>query len=156
MEKDKLMKRVNVIDSNMFTAKKAPKILNASAKITKTGTTKVVAITLDATTKLKGRVPDTSMASICSVTVMAAISAAIPELNFPAQIRPVITGPNSRIIETAITPGNNVCAPKSERIGFICMVRTNPIIKPVTPTSAKDLFPNKKLCLTNSRCSKGG
>ncbi|MPN34290.1 hypothetical protein SDC9_181783 [bioreactor metagenome] len=120
------------------------------------GTTNVVAITREATTKLRGRVPETSIASICSVTVIAAISAAIPELIFPAQISPVMTGPSSRTMDTAITPGNNVCAPKSARTGFICMVSTSPMIKPVTTTSASDLLPSKNPCLMNSLNSKGG
>ncbi|MNE86505.1 hypothetical protein D3C80_1836160 [compost metagenome] len=70
------------------------------------------------TTKyLIGLEPETSIASICSVTFILPNSAPIPEATRPAQIIEVITGPISLTIEIETIPGNHDSAPKSDNVG---------------------------------------
>src|ERR1700739_490918 len=90
----------------------------ASAKATKTGSIMVVEITRVTTTYLNGLIPDTSMASICSVTLIDASSAPMPEPTFPAKITAVITGPISRMIEMATMDGIHEEAPNCSIIGL--------------------------------------
>src|ERR1700756_3438884 len=111
----------------------------ASAAITNTGNIKVDDKMRVTTMYLNGFVPDTSMASICSVTFIEANSAPIPEPTFPAKISAVITGPISLTIDTATIAGNHDSAPNSASVGLDCMVSTRPIINPVIATNAKDL-----------------
>ncbi len=85
----------------------------ASPKKTKIGSIKVVAKIRVTTKYLKGFVPDTSMASICSVTFMEPNSAPIPEPIRPAQIKAVIIGPISLIIEILTIEGIQETAPNS-------------------------------------------
>jgi len=73
--------------------------------MTKRGNIKVQANTLVTTKYLKGFVLYTSMASICSVTFIEPNSAPILDPIFPAQIKAVIIGPISRIIEIPTMEG---------------------------------------------------
>jgi len=50
---------------------------------------------------------------------MDASSAPIPDPTFPAKINAVITGPISRIIETATIAGNHDCAPNLANVGLV-------------------------------------
>ncbi|MNT13631.1 hypothetical protein D3C72_1486070 [compost metagenome] len=113
----------------------------ASPNNTKTGSIKVVAMIRVTTKYLKGLVPDTSIASICSVTRIEPSSAPIPEPILPAQIKAVIIGPISRIIEILTIDGIQETAPNSIRVGRDCKSKTNPIINPVTATRSKERFP---------------
>ena len=112
-----------------------------SPKNTKIGSIKVVAKIRVTTKDLKGFVPETSMASICSVTLMEPNSAPIPEPIRPAHIRAVIMGPISRMIEILTILGIQDSAPNSCNVGLDCKSKTNPIINPVTPTKSRDRFP---------------
>src|ERR1700750_2646626 len=96
---------------------------------------KVVAITLVQTRNLKGLVPDTSIASICSVTRMEPISAPMLDPTFPAAIRAVTNGANARIIAIEPKDGSHDCAPKLANDGLDCLVKIKPVTKPVNVIS---------------------
>ena len=92
----------------------------SAIKITYTvsiGRMKVVAKILVTTKYLNGLTPETSIASICSVTRIEPSSAPIPELTLPAKISAVITGPNSLTIVIPTDPGKNASAPKRTSTG---------------------------------------
>jgi len=61
---------------------------------------------------LKGLVDSVVSASICSVTRMVPISAAIAAPMRPATMRPASTGPSSRVSETTTTFGMALSAEK--------------------------------------------
>ncbi len=103
------------------------------------GSINVADRTLVTTRYLKGFVSDTCIASICSVTFIEANSAPIPDPTFPAKISAVITGPISRINETATIAGSNDSDPNFARVGLDCIVSTSPIMKPVIATKGRDL-----------------
>jgi hypothetical protein len=64
-------------------------------------------------------------------------SAPIPEPMRPAQIKAVIIGPISRIIEILTMDGIHDTAPNSRRVGRDCKVKTKPMMNPVTATNKK-------------------
>src|SRR5687768_13402798 len=97
-----------------------------SAKTTRMGNIKVVAVILVTTRYEKGRVPETSIASICSLTCMLPSSAPILEPNLPAQINPVISGPRDRTTACETNEGNHDSAPKEANDGLDCFVNTIP------------------------------
>ena len=101
----------------MSTAMYAPYKEMVSHKIMSRGSMSVVAKTLVTTKYLKGLVPDTSMASICSVTFMEPNSAPMPDAIFPAQINAVITGTNSLTSETDTTEGIHDSVPNTSSDG---------------------------------------
>jgi len=101
-------------------------------------------------------VPETSIASICSVTFIEPSSAPIPDPILPVNIKAVITGPISRIKEIATIDGTNESAPNFPKVGKVCNVRVNPKINEVTPISESDLLPISNNCLENSLMSYGG
>ena len=109
----------------------------------KMGNIIVVAPTRVTTRYLNGLVPDTSMASICSVTRIDPSSAPIPDPILPAQISAVITGDISRTSETATIEGNSDSAPNSTSVGLDWIVSTKPMINAVIPTRGKDLYPTQ-------------
>jgi len=108
-----------------------PKPTNA-LYITNTGTIKVLAITRVTTKNLKGLIAETSIASICSVTFIEPSSAPNLELTLPAQINDVISGAKAFIIAMPIKDGNHEVAPKLANAGRECLVKTIPVIKPVS------------------------
>lgn len=93
---------------------------------------------------LKGLVPKTSKASICSVTRIDPSSAPIPEPILPAQISAVTTGEISHARDTDTISSNIDCAQISTNVGLDCIVSTNRMINAVTPTNGKVLCPTKK------------
>ncbi len=109
--------------------------------MTNKGNIRVVAVIRVTIKNLKGLVPDTSMASICSVTRMEPNSAPIPEPIRPAHIKAVMIGPISLIIEILTIEGIQETAPNSCRVGLVCKVKTRPMIKFVMSTNNNDLFP---------------
>ena len=112
-----------------------------SPTITNNGNINVVAKIRVMTKYLNGFVPETSIASICSVTFIEPNSAPIPEPILPAQIKAVMMGPISRIIETLTIEAIQETAPNSCNVGRDCKVNTKPMIKPVTLTNNKERFP---------------
>ena len=80
-----------------------PKIPIVLPRSTKTGIQINEAIIFGAIKYCMGLVPRVPNASICSVTLIVAISAAILAQILPATIRPVKTGPNSLVIEVNTT-----------------------------------------------------
>jgi hypothetical protein len=72
-------------------------------------------------------------------------SAPIPEPMRPAQIKAVIIGPISRIIEILTMDGIHDTAPNSRRVGRDCKVNTKPMMNPVTATNNKERFPCKSI-----------
>ena len=89
----------------------------AIARTERTGTIMVDAKTRVTTKYLKGLVPDTSMASICSVTRIEPNSAPMPEPILPAQINEVTTGVISRTSEIDTIAGSKEAAPNSTKVG---------------------------------------
>jgi hypothetical protein len=81
------------------------------------------------------------MASICSVTFMLASSAAMLEPSLPAQISPVIKGPNERTTACETKDGSHDSAPKEEREGRDCRVNTTPERKAVKQTRNNERLP---------------
>jgi hypothetical protein len=88
----------------------------------------VVAMTLVTTKYLNGLMADTSIASICSVTLIEPSSAPMLEPTFPAQINAVTSGPNALIIAMPIKDGSHDVAPNSSKDGLDCFVKTIPTI----------------------------
>src|SRR2546428_12275254 len=91
----------------------------------------VVAITRVTTKYLNGLIAETSMASICSVTLIEPNSALMLEPTFPAQISAVTNGPKALMMAMPINDGNQGVAPKFSNDGLDCLVKTTPTIKPV-------------------------
>src|SRR5258708_37832153 len=100
-----------------------------SAIMTRTGIISVVAIILVTTRYLNGFVPDTSIASICSVTFIEPSSAPMLEPILPAQINAVMTGPISRTTDSDTIAGSHDSAPNRCNVGRDCTVRTRPMMK---------------------------
>lgn len=105
------------------------------------GNIRVMASTLETTRNLNGFVPDTSIASICSVTFMEPNSAPMLEPTLPAAIKEVTNGASALIIAMDIKDGNQELAPNSAREGLDCLVKTSPVINPVKDTNGSDLNP---------------
>ena len=76
-----------------------------SAISTRIGRVTTPAIRRGATRYLNGSVDSVFSASICSVTRIVPISAAIAAPTRPATMRPASTGPSSRVSETTTTLG---------------------------------------------------
>ena len=107
----------------IFTATKVPVKEMKSENITSKGTISVVAITLLTTRYLKGLVPETSIASICSVTFIDASSAPIPDPTLPAHINAVITGPISENMAQAL----EICYHSTPNPKLLILVGTDAI-----------------------------
>ncbi len=105
------------------------------------GSIKVIAVIRVTTKNLKGFVPDTSIASICSVTFIEPNSAPIIDPTLPAAINAVTNGANALMIAIAISDGNHELAPNSANEGRDCFVNTIPVMKPVNDIKRKDLLP---------------
>ena len=101
----------------------------------------VVANTRVHTRYLKGLVPDTSMASICSVTRIEPNSAPMLDPTFPAAISAVINGASARMMAMDTSEGSHDCAPKLNNDGRDCLVNINPVINPVKVISVNDRTP---------------
>src|SRR5919202_3641677 len=99
--------------------------------IVRIGIVNEVASTRLTTRNLNGSVPDTSIASICSVTFMEPNSAPMLDPTLPAAIKAVTSGPNARTMAIAINDGSQDVAPNSDRDGRDWFVKTIPVIKPV-------------------------
>ncbi len=82
-----------------------------SAIATRIGIEITAAISLGTTRYLIGLVASVVSASICSVTRIVPISAAMAAATRPATIRPAITGPSSRVMPTSTTTGTKDSAP---------------------------------------------
>src|SRR5687768_12684403 len=140
----------------MLVMKNEPSSAIVSANTTRMGNISVVATTLDATRYAIGRVPDTSIASICSDTRMLPSSAPMFEPSFPAHINPVISGPSDRTTACDTNDGNHDSAPNEESDGRDCRVKTTPAINDVNAIKNKERYPMIKHWLSISRPSNGG
>ena len=136
-----IKKLVKLVNSFECTFKYAPIIPTKPVYKTKTGIMKVIAKIRLTTKNLKGFVADTSIASICSVTFIEPNSAPIFEPTFPAAIKAVISGAIVLMIAIETKDGNQEAAPKADRDGRDCLVKTVPVIKPVTETNNNVLYP---------------
>ena len=81
----------------------------------------------------------TSKASICSVTRIVAISAAIDADTLPASIRPAITGPNSLVIPSATIEATILSALNLELPTYICKAKAPPVKNAVNPMTGREL-----------------
>ena len=93
------------------------------------------------TKNLKGLVPDTSIASICSVTRIEPNSAPILDPTLPAAISAVTNGASARIMAIDTNDGNHEVAPNSANDGRDCLVNINPTIKPVNDIKVNERTP---------------
>src|SRR6202000_2851546 len=105
------------------------------------GMVSVVAKTRVQTKNLNGLVPDTSMASICSVTRIEPSSAPMLEPTLPEAINAVTNGANALIMAMETNDGSHEVAPNVTSDGRDCLVNIKPTIKPVTVISVNDLTP---------------
>src|SRR5688500_8121121 len=87
---------------------------------------------------------------------MLASSAPILEPSLPAQMRPVINGPNDRTTACETMDGSQDSAPNDARDGRDCFVKTIPARNDVNAIKNNDLFPTRKHCFKISFISKGG
>ena len=92
-----------------------PIIPNMSPIPTRSGRMSTAAIILGTTRYLMGLTEREIRASICSVTFIDPISAAIDDEILPAIIRPVSTGPSSLVSVMATILGMAFSAPKREK-----------------------------------------
>src|SRR5690606_8224190 len=104
-----------------------------------TGIMNVVASTRETTRNLNGLVPDTSIASICSDTFMDPSSAPMLDPALPAAIRAVTSGASARMMAMEIRAGSQEVAPKSASEGLDWLVKTIPVMNPVSEISGSDL-----------------
>jgi hypothetical protein len=86
-----------------------------SATITSSGSIKRPAIRRGQTRYLNGSVDSVVNASICSVTRIVPISAAIEAPTRPATISPASTGPSSRVIDSTTIVATALSASKREK-----------------------------------------
>src|ERR1700721_1647762 len=101
----------------------------------------VVASTRVQTKNLKGFVPETSIASICSVTRMEPNSAPILDPTLPDAISAVTNGASARMMAIDTRFGSHELAPKDAREGRDCFVKINPTINPVILISGNERTP---------------
>jgi|GEM_PF-3672742 len=90
---------------------------------------------------LNGFVPETSIASICSVTFIELSSAPICEPTLPEAMSAVTSGARARTMAMDISAGSQEVAPKSSSDGRDCLVNTKPTMKPVRLIKGKDFQP---------------
>ena len=90
---------------------------------------------------INGFVPETSIASICSVTRIEPSSAPILEPTLPAQIKAVTKGPRALTNAIEIKEGNHEEAPNTSNEGLDCLVKTTPVTKPVSVINGSDFNP---------------
>ena len=90
---------------------------------------------------LKGFTPETSMASICSVTFIEPSSAPMLDPTFPAQMSAVTSGASARITAMVISEGSQEVAPKAAREGRDCLVNTAPTTNPVSVIRVRERTP---------------
>jgi phospholipid/cholesterol/gamma-HCH transport system permease protein len=112
--------------------------------------TVVAASTRGVTSFLIGSVPRVLRASICSVTRMDPIWAAIPEPTRPATISPASTGPSSRIIDPATRRPMYIVAPNWAICTLDCSASTIPVKNPVSSTMPSDFTPISSICWMRS------
>ena len=77
-------------------------------------------------------------ASICSVTRIVPISAAIEAPTRPATISPASTGPSSRVIDRTTIVATALCASKREKPVWLCSASTMPVKIAVSPTTGSE------------------
>ena len=127
-----------------------PMIPTKSLMTVSTGTMISAARTRGVTSFLIGSVPSVLSASICSVTRIDPICAAIPEPTRPATIRPANTGPSSRIMDAETRWPMYIVAPKVLSCTDDCRASTMPVNSPVTSTMPSDLTPISSICWMTS------
>ena len=97
-----------------------------------------------------GLVDKVTSASICSVTFIVPISAAIDAPTRPATISPPSTGPNSRTMAMATTEGTTASAENRAPPSKICKASAPPVKSAVRPTTGRLKYPMCKSACTNS------
>src|SRR5690606_9356392 len=88
-----------------------------------------------------GFVPESSIASICSVTFMELSSAPICEPTIPEAISAVTNGASARTIASDINAIKQDVALNSSKEGRDCLVNTKPTINPVKLINGNDFHP---------------
>ena len=123
----------------------------ASANIVRHGSIMTSARKRGTTRNLTGFNAMLSSASTCSVTFIVPSSALIAAPTLPAITRPVRTGPNSRVMETATRPATYITAPNDSSCGAVCMAITIPVNKATKNTIKSELTPTNTIC-SNMLC----
>src|SRR3954465_7443250 len=83
-------------------------------------------------------------------------SAPMFEPSFPAQIKPVISGPSDRTTACYTSEGNHDSAPNDARDGRDCFVNTTPARNAVNIIRKSDLLPKRNDWFKVSLISYGG
>src|ERR1700722_5820260 len=128
---------------------------DASAASVSNGSISRHAITRVDARNLYGFTAETSIASICSVTLMDPSSAPMPAPTRPLTMSAVMTGPLSLMSEKTMTAGSMAFAPKRVKLSRVCKESTMPVAAPARATSGNDFDPMESICRINSRPSQG-
>ena len=121
-----------------FTTTKLPKKPITSEKISKNGITKTTANVIGAVKNLRGLIDSVFKALIWSLVFIVEISAASDDASLPAIMSPVITGPSSLTIESAITFESELTDAKSPSPEYVCKVKTAPVKNEVKNTTGRE------------------
>ncbi len=142
MEENPCLKKViKLVDSRECTLKYEPIRATNPQNNPNIGMVIVAATTRVTTRYLNGFIAETSMASICSETRIEPNSAPMLEPTFPAHINAVTSDAKARTIAIDINEGNQDVAPKSAKEGRDCLVKTMPVINPVSAINGNDFTP---------------
>jgi hypothetical protein len=112
-----------------------------SPTATRIGSDRVAASTRGTARYFIGLVESVVSASICSVTFMVPISAAMAAATRPATMRPPRTGPSSRVMPMATIWGTTASALKREPPAKICSASAPPVKRAVRPTTGRESQP---------------
>src|SRR5208282_4466 len=112
------------------------------------GTAKTQAMTLGTTRNLNESIERDSTPSICSVALMLASTAPMPDPTRPANSNPTTKGPISTKKARDCTVGISAVAPNMTSVLRVWRVITAPTAKPEATTSGTDLAPTSASCLT--------
>ena len=119
-----------------------PNILKVMEKMMSTGKNKIAAMIFGNTKWFKEFTPIISKASICSVTRMVPISEATFEPTFPARIKEIIVGENSKIVlDCVIYPTVYLGKSGLDMLEAVCKAITPPIKVDINPTIGRELIP---------------
>ena len=117
---------------------KPPMMPMMSATTTSSGRVTTPAMMRGATRYFSGLVESVTSASICSVTFMVPISAAMAAETRPAIISPASTGPSSRVMPSATMEETRFSALKREEPIQICSASTPPVKNAVRPMTGSE------------------
>jgi len=128
-----------------------PRMPSTFAMAVSSGSESAAAATLGTTSSRTGLPPQARMASICSVTFIEPISAAIPEPARAATMKPASTGPNSRNMPSATNCPTYCSMPNRFSVMPVCCTRAMPKQSPSTATMPVERAPISAISRTVGR-----